>query len=140
MERIPTVGVVIVYDDKVLLVEHGEEAGHLTGSFGTPGGRIDEGETVRQAAIREVEEETGLVVDENDLMELPHKYDADLRRKNGETLYVSHTVFATDKFHGELRGTDETVPIWLPIETLKDKELLPNIEDMVEKALAILNK
>lgn len=41
MKRIPTVGVVLIDGSKVLLVEHGESSGHLTGSFGTPGEELN---------------------------------------------------------------------------------------------------
>lgn len=139
MERIPTVGVVIIDDDKVLLVEHGEKAGHLTGSYGTPGGRIDEGESAIQAAVREVNEETGLTVEVEDLVEIPYIYEAELPRKDGSILSVSHTVFVASKFKGELRGTDETVPVWMEIDKLNTSELLANTEDMVKRALNILN-
>jgi mutator protein MutT len=136
MERTPTVGVVVLKDNNVLLVRHGEEAGHITGSYGTPGGRIDSGETAIYAGARELEEESGLIAEEKDLVELPEKYDADLARKDGSTLSVHHTVFATRKFTGELRSTKETTPEWVPIERLSSMELLPNVENMVNQALS----
>lgn len=139
MAKIPTVGVVIINDDKVLLVEHGEKAGHLTGSLGTPGGRIDEGESAIQAAVREVKEETGLTVNKEDLTEIPYIYEAELSRKDGSILSVSHTVFVVSKFKGELRGTDETIPVWMEIDKLNTSELLANTEDMIKRALNILN-
>lgn len=37
IQRVPTVGVIIIDGGDVLLVEHGERAGHVTGSFGSPG-------------------------------------------------------------------------------------------------------
>lgn len=138
MNRIPTVGVVIIYDKRVLLVEHGEGAGHLTGSLGTPGGRIDKGESAIQAAVREVKEETGLTVNKEDLTEIPYIYEADIPRKNNEILYVSHTVFATDKFTGKLQKTDETTPQWIEIDRLNKFNLLVNTEDMIRRALDIL--
>lgn len=138
MQRIPTVGIVVLKGNEVLLVKHGEAAGHLTGSMATPGGRIDEGETAVQAAVRELQEETGLVAAEEDLRRLPKIYEGDLPRKDGSTFYSSHTVFVCTKFSGDLRNTDETEPEWVPIEKLKDMELLINTEDMVLQAQKII--
>lgn len=140
MKRIPTVGVIIIHEESVLLVEHGNSAGHITGSLGTPGGRLDEGENVMDGAVREVKEETGLSVDKQDLIQIPHIYEADIPRKNGETLCVSHTVFTTNKFTGELQDTDETKPVWIGVDKLKDYTLLINTEDMVKRAMEVLNE
>jgi 8-oxo-dGTP pyrophosphatase MutT (NUDIX family) len=51
------VGVIVVDDEGKILI--GQSAEH-NGAFLMPGGSIDEGESAEQAAIRELEEETGL--------------------------------------------------------------------------------
>ena len=134
LPRVPTVGVVILDGNKVLLVRHGEKAGHITGSYGTPGGRIDPGERVIDACVRELKEETGLSTEKDSLLEFPEKYEVDIPRKNGKILSISHAVFATLIFSGELVATDETTPQWVDINSLASLHLLPNIEDMVQKA------
>jgi len=56
---IATVGGLIVHDDgEILLVRTAK----WSGKWGTPGGKIDYGETMEQAFVREVEEETGLAL------------------------------------------------------------------------------
>ena len=52
------VGVVCRKDDQVLLVKRGREP--LKGRWSIPGGKMDFGETVRDAALRELKEETGV--------------------------------------------------------------------------------
>jgi ADP-ribose pyrophosphatase YjhB (NUDIX family) len=60
----PTVAVgafVFDADGRVLLVERGKPPG--AGLWTVPGGRLETGETLAQAVAREVQEETGLVVE-----------------------------------------------------------------------------
>lgn len=66
----PLVGVggVVVHEERVLLVQRGTEP--LKGRWTIPGGLIDVGETLREAVIREVKEETGLDVEPLELIEL----------------------------------------------------------------------
>lgn len=52
--------VVVDADGRVLLVKRGEEP--EKGRWSVPGGRVDPGETLAQAAVREAFEETGLQV------------------------------------------------------------------------------
>ena len=56
------VGALIVRDDEVLLLRRRNV--HGDGTWSTPGGHVDFGETLERCAAREVEEETGLVVGE----------------------------------------------------------------------------
>lgn len=54
------VGAVVFKDQKVLLVKRGNPPGQ--GYWSIPGGRVHWGETLRQAAEREVMEETGICI------------------------------------------------------------------------------
>jgi 8-oxo-dGTP pyrophosphatase MutT (NUDIX family) len=49
--------------DRLLVQERGADALHDPGAWGYPGGDLEPGEDFRAAAVRELEEETGLVVD-----------------------------------------------------------------------------
>ena len=84
----PLVGVggVVVHENRVLLVQRGHEP--MKGKWTIPGGLIDVGETLREAVIREVKEETGLDVEPIELIELLDR----IHREDGRVRY--HYVIA----------------------------------------------
>jgi 8-oxo-dGTP diphosphatase len=52
------VGAVVVVDDELLVIRRGHGPG--AGEWSVPGGRVEAGETLAEAVVREVAEETGL--------------------------------------------------------------------------------
>ena len=76
------VGAVIIEEDRVLLVKRGHPP--LAGEWSIPGGVLEVGETLRQAAVREALEETGLAVEPADLLGV---YDRVLRDADERTIY-----------------------------------------------------
>ena len=115
-------GVVLIENGKVALIERHRAGKHY---YVFPGGGVDEGETPEQAAIREMEEETGLRVT--------------VQRKLAEIHFgLSEQVyFLVDRLDGKF-GTgmgeeftdsdpdDPTegvyIPIWMPLEELPQHE------------------
>lgn len=61
---IPGVGVAVISEGRVLLIQRGR--GAQAGKWAVPGGKVDLGETLRETAVREVREETGLDIDLGD--------------------------------------------------------------------------
>lgn len=60
------VGVAVVDGTRILLVKRGREPGR--GQWAVPGGKVHYGEPIREAARREVKEETGIEVEVGDVI------------------------------------------------------------------------
>lgn len=56
-------GIAVFQDGKLLVVRRLTDDDYLPGAWELPGGGVDEGETIEQGAIRELQEETNLNVD-----------------------------------------------------------------------------
>lgn len=54
------VGAVLIHEGRVLLIRRGKEP--LRGRWVVPGGTVELGETLEEALVREIQEETGLLV------------------------------------------------------------------------------
>ena len=95
--------------DRVLLIR--KKRGLGAGKINGPGGRLDEGESPMQCAIREVQEELCVTPTGVEARgELAFQF------VDGYALYV-HVFSATD-CEGEPQETDEALPLWTPIAAI----------------------
>ncbi|MCG6186358.1 NUDIX domain-containing protein [Maribellus maritimus] len=98
----------------VLLIERGGEP--FKNKWALPGGFIEMDETLEQACIRELEEETGLEVLK---MTQFKTYDAIDRDPRHRTISVVHSVELKEK--EQVRGSDDAArAAWFPIDDLPE--------------------
>lgn len=85
----------ILEQDGKILLQKRKNSGFYDGYYGIPSGHWEYGETVVQALVREVQEETNIIVDPNDLMfrAVIHSY----------PLHYMHFFFSTNKFNGKIK-------------------------------------
>jgi len=136
IKKVESVGVVLLDAAKVLLVKHGQAAGHINDTYGLPAGRIEVGETLTEATLRELQEETGLIAQAEHLVKLPDTYYAEIERKDGTTVGYNWTVFLCTKWSGSLESSEETSPEWHSLETITALNVLPNVVEAINQAKA----
>lgn len=71
--------------------------------WGTAGGAVELGETVEEAAKREMFEETGLIADELELLGVFSGEDTHYTYPNGDEVYVIDVKFVCRKYHGTMK-------------------------------------
>ncbi|MFV8133241.1 NUDIX domain-containing protein [Streptomyces syringium] len=108
-----TADVVCIRDGAVLLIERGWPPHQ--GQLALPGGHVDPGETSRAAAARELEEETGVVVDAADLA-LVGVYDDPARDPRGRYISAAYTVTVPTDTSAQA-GDDAAAVQWMPLDT-----------------------
>lgn len=105
------VGAVVVHDGRLLLVERGRGAG--VGLLSVPGGRVELGETMAAAVVRELAEETGLA----------GRVERELgwveRIGGGHHFVIVDFLVAVDDVAGAVAGDDAAALVWLPLDAVR---------------------
>ena len=134
------VGAVVIDGTKVLLVRRGNEP--LKGEWSLPGGAVELGETLQQGVVREVLEETGLVVVPAGIVDVLDRITQEEVVQDGASGRVRyHYVLVDFVCHvtgGALReGSDADEVRWVAGEELGEYHLAPITVRVIEKALEL---
>ena len=127
---------VLAYDrDRVLLVRHTGASPHSVGKYGIPGGRLQEGESEKAACIRKLCSETGFMITENDLVEMPKIYSANILIKNRIENF-SMKSYVCNSWQGNLVADEpEVIPEWVSMYDMSHYTLLPNVGEIINDGL-----
>lgn len=103
------------------------------GKLVAPGGHVEPGETDRQACAREVNEETGLAVDDDDLRSLGRVVFRFPSRPEWD-MYVA--MFACERYEGEPAESDELTPAWYSVDDLPFERMWDDAKYWLPRILA----
>ena len=122
-------GAIIIEQDRVVLVKRGHPP--LSGEWSIPGGVLEVGETIRQAAVREALEETGLAVEVGELLGV---YDRILRDADERTRYHYVLIdFLCRRIAGEPHGAGDAVEArWFTRGELGDLSLAEDTAEVIK--------
>src|SRR5581483_11415540 len=107
--EVPLVGVgsIIIEDERVVLVKRAHPP--IQGQWSIPGGVLEVGELVREAAIREAREETGLIIEPGELLGV---YDRILRDAERRVQYHYVLIdFLCRALGGELLAASDAAEV-----------------------------
>lgn len=129
------IGIVVLKGDAVLLIQRAKPP-HI-GSWSLPGGAQELGETVEQAARRELAEETGVTVG---ALELVAVVDSIRPDPDGRLRYHYTIIdFAARWEAGEPRaGSDAGAALWAPADALEPYALWHEAHRVIARARRLL--
>jgi 8-oxo-dGTP diphosphatase len=124
------VGAIILDRDRVLLVKRAHPP--IQGQWSIPGGVLEVGEMVRDAAVREAREETGLVVEPGELLGV---YDRILRDPEQRVQYHYVLIdFLCRPLGGELLAASDAAEVrWFRREDLPALRLADDTLEVIGK-------
>lgn len=117
------VGIALVDEGKVLLVQRGHEPGK--GLWAVPGGKVEIGERLQNAAAREVREETGLEVEVGEII-----WAGEHISDHGHIVLID---FLGTVIGGELEAADDADRAeWVPLFEAADYPLTPTMYELID--------
>ena len=124
------IGAIIIDGDRVVLVKRAHPP--IQGEWSIPGGVLEVGEMVREAAVREAQEETGLMVEPGELLGV---YDRILRDPERRVQYHYVLIdFLCRSVGGELLAASDAADVrWFTREELPALNLAEDTLDVIQK-------
>jgi len=122
---------VVMAGDQVLVVKRGRPPAQ--GIWSIPGGGVEVGESLHDALVREIKEETGLDIQVGPLVEVVERILPDAKgRVEYHYVILDYLCFAESL--EPQAGSDAADARWVPFERISQAQLTPDTEAVVRRA------
>jgi len=118
------VGAVLVEDDRLLLIRRGP--GPAQGEWSVPGGRVEAGELLAEAVVRELAEETGLEGVCGELIGWVERVGDD-----HHFVILDFEVTPLDLEAVPVAGDDAAEVMWVPLHELAEMQLVEGLAEFL---------
>jgi 8-oxo-dGTP diphosphatase len=118
------VGAVVVDDDRILLIRRGR--GVAVGEWSVPGGRVERGELIAEAAVRELREETGLEGVCGRLLGVVERF-----VEGTHHVILDHEVTLLDPDAEPVAGDDAAEVAWVPLHDVAEWRLVDGLAEFL---------
>ena len=128
LKRIEVVAAIIKQDDTIFATQRGY--GEFKGGWEFPGGKIELGETPRQALVREIKEELDVNIQVGDFL---HTVEYDY-----PSFHLTMHCFICSLLSNEIHLTEHQAARWLDKDSIDSVEWLPADVEVTEKVKMLL--
>lgn len=118
------VGAIVVVDDRLLLIRRGR--GVAVGSWSLPGGRVEPGELLAEAVVRELAEETGLEGVCGPLVGVVERF-----AEGHHYVILDHRVTLLDPDAEPQAGDDAAEVAWVPLADVAEWPLVDGLAEFL---------
>ena len=122
MKTVKVVAAIIIHENKIFATQRGY--GEFKDGWEFPGGKIEPGETSKEALVREIKEELDIEIEVKDFLETV-EYDY-------PEFHLSMDCFFCVIRSGELVLKEHEAAKWLAAETLDSVDWLPADQGLIE--------
>ena len=126
MEEVELTNMCMICDGKGNVLVQNKENHPFWHGWNFPGGHVERGEYVTPSVIREMKEETGLMIENPKLCGIKEFH----KSKDGKRYIVF--LYVANRFSGELKASEEGEVFWYPLSELyQSKELIDGFSEML---------
>lgn len=119
------VGAVVTTDDDLLVIRRGH--GPAAGEWSVPGGRVERGEMLAEAVVREVREETGLEAICGELLGVVERFDDD-----HHFVILDYRATVLERLE-PVAGDDAAEARWVPLADVAELRLVEGLAEFLHE-------